>query len=36
MLLSSSNWDLLGFISMAGNGVIIEVVGRGGCFIEVE
>ena len=36
MLLSSSNWDLLGFIVMAGIGGIIEVVGGGGCFIEVE
>ena len=29
MLLSSSNWDLLGLILMACNGGIIEVVGGG-------
>ena len=29
VLLSSSNWDLLGLILMAGNGGIIEVVGGG-------
>ena len=32
MLLSSSNWDLLGLILIAGNGGIIEVV-RGGCIL---
>ena len=29
MLLSSSNWDLLGFVSIAVNGGITEVVGGG-------
>ena len=36
MLLSSSNWDLLGLILVTGNGGLIEVVGGGGCFREVE
>ena len=34
MLLSSSNWDLLGFVSIAVNGGIIEVVGGGWIFVK--
>ena len=34
MLLSSSNWDLLGLILMAGNGGIIEVVGGGWIVVK--
>ena len=34
MLLSSSDWDLLGFIVMAGNGGIIEVDGGGWIFVK--
>ena len=34
MLLSSSNLDLLGFVSIAVNGGIIEVVGGGWIFIK--
>ena len=34
MLLSSSNWDLLRFVSIAVNGGIIEVVGGGWIFIK--
>ena len=34
VLLSSSNWDLLGFIVMAGNGGIIEVDGGGWIFVK--
>ena len=34
MLLSSSNWDLLGLILMAGNGGIIEVVGGGWILVK--
>ena len=34
MLLSSSNWDLLGLILMADNGGIIEVVGGGWILVK--
>ena len=34
MLLSSSNWDLLDFISIAVDGGIVEVVGGGWIFVK--
>ena len=34
MLLSSSNWNLLGFILMSCNGGIIEVVGGGSILVN--
>ena len=34
VLLSSSNWDLMGLLLVAGNGGIIEVVGGGWCDIK--
>ena len=34
MLLSSSNLDLLGFVSIAFNGGIVEVVGGGWIFVR--